>query len=458
LFNDLFMKTIQVLPFFFFFLLITNCGIGQQSVLENYIKEALANNLAIKGSQLQRNKQLSKIEQARKNWLPSVDANANYLLSEGGRTILFPVGDLFNPVYGTLNQLTQSNQFPTDLQNENIPLTPNDYLDLQLKITQPILNSSIKYNQLLQQELLKLNDVDIQIQEKEIIFQTSTAYYNYLKTIEGFKILEETDILLNDLLEINQKLVKYDKATPDVVSDIEYRLANLESEKAKLREQQSIARTYFNILLNQEIETPIEVDTKILSSFTTQQLSLKKLIAEAQQNRLEFQSIEIANTVIELNKERINKEKLPTLGVSGAVGLQTEGFDFATGGPIYTLGFGMAVNLFDSGRRNKRIEEINVDQNILYNNRAQLQQQIEIEVSQIYFSLQSLSSKLVSDRAASKSAQRSYAIIKSKYENDKAILLEVTNAQNQLITSSLREVLTKYDYLIKLVELEKAIQ
>ena len=452
------MKKIQVLLLPVFISLLPFIGIGQNNILENYIKEALENNLSIKGQELERNKQLVKIEQARKNWMPSVDGNASYLFSEGGRTIIFPVGDLFNPVYGTLNQLTQTNQFPTDLENEKISLTPNNYLDAQVKITQPIVNSAIKYNLLLQQELVKLNEVDIQIQEKEIIFQTRSAYYNYLKTIEGFKILDETKSLLNDLLSINQKLVKYDKATGEVISDVEFQLANLESERAQLEEQQAIAKIYFNLILNRPMGSEIMVEKEILSDFIIEDMTLESLIDLAKRNRLEFEKIQIANGVVELNKERIDKEKLPTLGVTGAVGLQTESFNFENGGPIYTLGFGMAVNLFDGGRRKKRIEELTVDQHILTNNHAQLQQKIEIEVSQIFYGLESLKSKLKADRSASISARKSYAIIKSKYENDKAILLEVTNAQNKLITSDLRQVLTKYDYLIKLAELEKAIQ
>ncbi|MFT7606010.1 MAG: outer membrane protein, partial [Saprospiraceae bacterium] len=95
------MKKKQGLFILVWIFLISNVGIGQSSILDNYIKEALANNLSIKGEQLQRNKQLIKIAQAGKNWMPSVDGSANYLFSEGGRTIVFPVGDLFNPVYGT---------------------------------------------------------------------------------------------------------------------------------------------------------------------------------------------------------------------------------------------------------------------------------------------------------------------------------------------------------------------
>jgi len=432
--------------------------LGQSAILEEYVQEALRQNLSVKTEKLRKSQQGLNVELARKNWMPSVDANASYLIAVGGRTISFPIGDLFNPVYGSLNEITQSDQFPTDLANQNIQLTPNNFLDLQLQITQPIINSSIKYNQLIQSELLKLNDIDIQLQEREVIFQTRNAYYNYLKTIEGFNILGTTETLLNDLLAINKKLVKYDKATGEIISDIEFQLAGLNSQRAQLVEQQAVAKAYFNLLLDRTLDTAIEIDEAILNDFTIQNTALDQLIIQAKSQRSEFKKIQIARQVNDLNKQRIDKEKLPTLGASAGLGLQTEAFDFDNGGPLYTLGLGMSVNLFDGGRRKKRIESIQVEQEMLAMNQAQLNRQIELETTNIFYALKSLESKLEADKAAARSARKSYDIIKSKYENDKAILLQVTDAQNKFITSELQQALTKYDYLIKLAELDKTIQ
>lgn len=442
----------------FYLLCWSFLGLGQERILDQYVEEAIANNLTIKGEQLRKNKQLNLMEQARRNWMPSVDGNASYLLSQGGRIIQFPIGDLFNPVYRGLNEITQTNQYPTNLKNEDIQLTPNNFLDAQIQITQPIINSSIKYNQLIQEELLKLNEVDIQLQEREITFQTYSTYYNFLKTVEGFRILDETERLLNELLIINKKLVQYNKATGEVIADVEYQLANLASERASLLEQQEVAKAYFNILLNRSLDATIEIDQALLSNFSMEKEDLQALITQAKNQRIEFQKLQIADSVNELNTERIDKEKMPTLGVTGAVGLQTENFNFDIGGPIFTLGVGMQVNLFDGGRRKKRIEAIQVDQEMLQLNRLQLQQSIEIEITQIYFALESLESKLKADQAAARSALKSYEIIKTKYENDKAILLQVTDAQNKFVTSNLRKILTKYDYLIKIAELQRAIQ
>lgn len=450
------MKNTTFYSLFLCCFLISSAAYAQSPVLDNYIKEALQNNLTIRGEQLKRQKQLNRIDQAQKNWMPSVDVNATYLFATGGRTIPFPIGDLFNPINGTLNQLTQTDQFPTNLENQNIPLTPNNFLDAQVVVSQPIINSSIKYNRRIQEAVVFLNDVDIELQEQAIVLQTQTAYYNYLKAIEGFRILDETEKLLRDILTINKKLVKYDKATGEIISDVEFQLANLESERARLREQQAIAKVFFNSITNRAIDADILLDESLLSNFSIQNMELDSLLATAKSERKEFKSIAIAKGINQLNQERIDKEKLPTLGVSGGVGIQTESFNFDNGGPLYTLAFGASVNLFDGGRRQKRIEEIEVDQLIMDNRKAQLNQQIDIQITQLYYGLKSLESRYAAEQATSISARKTYQIIKTQYENNKAILLQLTDAQNKLITSDLRQVLTKYDYLIKLAELENA--
>ena len=86
-----------------------------QGVLDRYVQEALNENQARKLTQLELQKQQSKLKEAVALYLPSVTFDASYTLADGGRLIQFPVGDLLNPVYNTLNQLTESDQFPTCL-------------------------------------------------------------------------------------------------------------------------------------------------------------------------------------------------------------------------------------------------------------------------------------------------------------------------------------------------------
>ena len=107
--------------------------------------------------------------------------------------------------------------------------------------------------------------------------------------------------------------------------------------------------------------------------------------------------------------------------------------------------------------RKKKIEEIQIDQKYLDIQRQQLQQQVDIQVTQVYLRLQALQARMQSEEVAVNSAKISYTAVKKRYENDKAILIELTQAQNSLTTSELSRALTKYDYLIQLAALDKMI-
>lgn len=441
----------------FCLVLCTQAGLGQSSILDQYIEEAIENNLLIKSTQLSALKQQSKIDQAKRLKGLRADINASYLLARGGRNIEFPVGDLFNPTYATLNQLTNTNQFPTDLENIETQLTPNNFLDAQFNISKPLINSSVKYNQLIQEELLKLNTLDIEIAEEDLILQLKTAFYNYHKSIHAEKILNEAKGLLNDVNEFNAKLIKYDKATPDILYDVEYQIENLESQRSSILEQQTTVKALFNLLLNKDLDSEIQIDNSLLDNIYSELESVSLLNELALEARTEFKQIEVARSVNELNKERINKEKLPTLGISAGVGMQVEEFEFDRYGPLYTVGLGLNMNILDGGIRNKKMEEIQIDQQILDNNSDQLKQKIEIEILQYYYQLKSLESQIASEKAAVLFANKSYLATKKRYENDKAIQIEVIQAQNRITSSELSQLLTQYDYLIKLAELDRAI-
>lgn len=414
-------------------------------------------NLSVKATQLSHQKQQSQIEQANKLWGLSIDLDASYLLAAGGRTLDFPIGDLLNPAYTALNQLTNSSQFPTDLENVKTQLTPNNFVDAQLKISMPLVNSSIRYNQKIQQTILQLEDINIKLQKEDIEYQVKTAYYNYLKSLEGMRILEESEQLLQNVLTFNQKLVKFHKATDEIIYDVQFQIENLKSQKTVVEEQSSLAKALFNLLLKRDLEADIEVDANVLNEIDFDLVSIEALQKKALSKRLEFQQLKVAKEVNTLNQERIQKEGKPVIGASGGIGIQTENFNFDGGGALFTLGLGMSVNLFDNGQRKKRIEELQIDHQLLQNNQAQLQQKVNIEVLQVHYALTSLLGRMKSEQAAEQSAAKSLERFQTRYKNNKALLIELLQSQNRLTTSQLSMTLTKYDFLIKKAELEKVV-
>src|SRR5258708_38210805 len=78
---------------------------AQSPILDAYILEGLKNNLQLKQEQLNYERSMENLAQARALFLPYVGANATYQFTDGGRKISIPVGDLVNPVYQNLNQI-----------------------------------------------------------------------------------------------------------------------------------------------------------------------------------------------------------------------------------------------------------------------------------------------------------------------------------------------------------------
>src|SRR5690606_10100570 len=90
--------------------------VGQESPLPHYIEDELNNNLVLHQSRLSVQRAMNASQEAKAMYLAAVDVDASNTHAKGGLAINLPVGDLLNPVYSTLNTLTQSQAFP-QIQN-----------------------------------------------------------------------------------------------------------------------------------------------------------------------------------------------------------------------------------------------------------------------------------------------------------------------------------------------------
>ena len=115
-----------------------------QQRVDEYVAEGLANNLVLKEKNASLEQSLLVLKDAKSYFLPSLEFGASYTLAKGGRTIDFPIGDLLNPVYTTLNKLTGSNSFP-QLENVSNQLLPNDFYDARFRATLPLLNRDLNF-------------------------------------------------------------------------------------------------------------------------------------------------------------------------------------------------------------------------------------------------------------------------------------------------------------------------
>ncbi|MEM1328352.1 MAG: TolC family protein [Bacteroidota bacterium] len=440
-----------------FIALTTVTSIAQSSLLDQYITTGLDNNLTLIKERIALEQQQTKVKEAYGKFMPTVDFRADYLLAAGGRDIAFPIGDLLNPVYGSLNQLTGESRFPTNLENVNEQFLPNNFHDTRFVISQPLFNTAIYYNHKAQEQLVAVQDAKILAYQVELKKDIKTAYFNYLKTARVLTIYDSTEVLLREVMRINQKLVKYDKATEDVIYSVDYELQQLASDRARTQQQQILAKSYFNTLLHRDLESDIEADATLINT-TAAIYDPQTMVSQALQKRPEIQQIErgiIAGQIAETLQE---KTKLPSIGLQAQAGFQGFGYNFDFDDQAYvTLGVGLQWNIFDGKQKKHRLQQAQLETQQLRQDLELVKQQIELQVRDAWYSVQAAERQLQAERAALRSAQKSFRLIQKRYAADQAILVEFLDARTKMTNAAIAVSISEYDLLIQQAQLERAL-
>jgi len=428
------------------FLVLSQYSFGQDK-LGNYIKSGLANSEVIKQQNIQLDKNLYALKEAKSLFLPNIAFNSTYTRAEGGRTIDFPIGDLLNPVYNSLNQLTNSNSFP-QLQNQSILLNPDNFLDAKIHTTLPIVNAEIIYNKRIKQQQFDLQKIEIDIYKRELVKEIKLAYFNYLKANEAISILENALKLVKENQRINTSLFNNDRINRTAVirSDNEVIKINSQLETAKLTKIN--AKIYFNFILNKPLDTEIELDEyQQIPTFET-----KITIDDREELKKLNGAKDINSNVIKLS----NAFQIPKLNGFLDLGTQAFDFEFNNKSRYYFAGLSLEWSLF-SGNKNKfKVKQAQLDSENITSQINNIDQQLKLQLQMAQNKFQAAILQYNASQSQVNTSQKYYGDIFKLYKEGQALFIELLDAQNQLITSQLQANISRFDTWITNAEIERA--
>jgi outer membrane protein len=293
--------------------------------------------------------------------------------------------------------------------------------------------------------------------ENELKFSIASSYYQYMQSAEALSILNKTRDLLLELLRVNQKLVANAKATKDVVLNAEYEISKVDQQIAESEKNNQVAKSYFNFLLNRGLASEILQDSSIATS-STQEQSVKELSAQALVQRQEVKQIEGG---LRANDQLVGLQKgsayWPKLNAVGDIGYQGFQYKFDSPQQYYLVQFGLSWDLFKGGEKKTKIQQAKIDHQVMENKMEQLKKQIELQVIQAYYELETTKQSALSAESGVRSTEKSFQIIRNKYNEGQAILLEYLDAQNKLTTARLTRSINHYELLRKEAALNKTI-
>lgn len=419
-----------------------------QSALDRYIEEGLTRNEIIKQRNFDINKSIWALKEAKSLFYPTVSLNANYTRAEGGRTIDIPIGDLLNPVYSTLNQLTNSNSFPM-LHNQSVLINPDNFYDAKIHTTMPLLNFEIIYNKRIKMQQTSLQKIELEIYQRELVKDIKIAYYQYMQSLEGVKIYEDALLLVTENQRVNHSLFKNDKINRTAVLRSDNEVIRIAANLATAKQQSDNAKAYFNFLINQKLDTEIEVDL-IKDNIPN------ALVVENTRNREELDKLKQAKEINE-NVGKLTKSYwFPSVSGFADIGFQDFDFDVNRDSRYYFAGVGFAWNIFSGNKNRYKLHQVEEDQKKINSQIDNVAQQLLLQFQIAQNNLKAVLAQYHADINQMKSAEKYNEDITKLYKEGQAIYIELLDAQNQWVNAQLNANISLYNSWIAYAEMERA--
>ncbi len=448
---------------FISFLICWISGYSQENILDTYVKKGLENNLAVQQKQASYDKSIAALKEAKGLFFPHIMLDARFSVAEGGRTIDIPVDQMLNPVYQNLNSINQLlyADVPAEMRPAEYPMLESQSINFlrptehetKLRLIQPILNSQIYYNSKIKKELTNVEQADLATYKRQLIAEIKTAYYLYLQSLEYEKLLIETEQLVQENIRVNKKLVENDKTTIDNVYRAETELHKIKKLQADAQKGKKTSRAYFNFLINSPLESEIEVDSSIEFNYMTSNINDVKLAALAHREEIQMISYYSEVTIDNLKLNQFNA--LPTITGVFDYGYQGEQYHFTNEYDYYMASFILQWDLFKGMQNKHKIEQAKIDKHIIDTKKAELENQINLQVINSYYELEAAYKSVLLAESETKTGKKAFDIVNKKFIQGQSPLIEYIDAQTTLTNAQHKLIISKYDFLIKNAEFEK---
>lgn len=423
-----------------------------QTTLDEYIGTGLKNNLVLEQESISLEKALLSLKIARGRFLPTVALQGNYTTGEGGRSIALPVGDLLNRVYSTLNQLTQTNQFP-QIENVNQNFFPQNFYDAKVRTSMPFFNTDLVYNKKIQQQQILLKEFEVDIYKRELVRDIKTAYFNYLTAQEGIGIYQSALTRAIEGKRVNESLLANGKGLPAYVLRSQSEIENIKAQLTEAEQLSENSKLYFNFLLNREYTA--EINQRFDPNVLLEQVPSILAQEDDTKRREELKQVQ---TLKSLNSDVLKMNQLfwsPRLSGFLDLGAQGENMQYTNQSNYYLLGFQVDVPIFTGFTNRYKIEQSKLDAKSIDASYTVTNQQLDMSKEMARNKLISSYQNYLSAQKQLEAAQSYLTLIDKGYKEGVNTFIESIDARSQLTSAQFLVNINQFNVLIAEANLER---
>ena len=437
------------------------------TIVAGLVHDALLANLELDIAGAAAAERLAALDAARARYLPALDLGARYSRADGGRTIDFPVGNLLNPVYASLNQLTGTTNFPS-VANQSIHLLRPREQDTHLTLTQPLYDARLPAASAARGAEFAAATAARDALAGRVERDMATAYYRWLEAGARSGILDATLELAEANLRVNQSLFDTGKITPDRVFRAEADVLEVQQTRLAATNAERLAQSYVNLLRNAPFDRPLpraqvaDADVSRARDALAQRLGALVLAPAALADaaigqRAELRQLDAAAAAADAGARLARAAFKPQLALAVDAGSQGERYAFGANDRYVLASLVLRFNLFDGGADQAGLAAAHAAGRAARSNRALAEQRVRLEVEQALDALQVSLASLGTSAKRVEAARGGFRIAERKRDLGQINQAEFVDARRVLTDAELNRNVTRYAALGSVAELEYAV-
>lgn len=418
---------------------------AQQNPLDALVREGLEQNLGLTQERLVTDERNLDVTRARALFLPTAGVDARYSAVSG----VLDIGDLVNPAYRALNQLTGTSAFPTDLS-----ITQPFKQDMRVRVTQPLFDASILANYSLARSLREIQHRRLGAAARDLAEGIELGYLQFASARQVAALYGSTLEVLRENLRVSERLVAAGSATPDAVSRARADLSETTQRLAEAEQQRDAAGRALNQLLHRALDHPVEVIPDSALAFPLA-ATLDEALARAHDARDELREADFGIRAARAQTRLAEASFLPSVALAVDYGFQGDRLRFSSANDFTAVSVVVQWNLFNGGRDAARRRQGRLETERAQVAREDLETRITLQVRQAYDAAIVAREAIPTAGARLEAAARTFELVRRRYDEGLAPHLEFTQARADFTNAGLNQILTRYAYAARYVELER---
>ena len=422
------------------------------------VSDALAANLELDTAGAGVAERRAALDQARARYLPSLDFEARYSRASGGRSIDFPVGDLLNPVYATLNQLTGSSHL-APVANQRINFQRAREQDTRITLTQPLYDPRISASRAAAQSEFDASQAGRAALSSRIERDMREAYYRWLQARAQIGIFDAALELAAENHRVNEVLFRNGKITRDLVYRAEADQLEVEQSMLGARNTERLAQSYVNLLRHAPFDRalPVSAVEDGEERGAAASVSLPLMQDAAVQHRPELRELDALAAAAAAAERLAHAAFKPRLALALDAGSQGDTYRFGSDDRFVLASVVLRFNLFSGGADQAGVAGARAAQREARDGRDRQEQQIRFEVQQALQDLQLTQASLGTAAKRVEAAAGAFHIATRKRDLGQINQAEFIDSRRALTDAQLNLNLTRFSALSNLAQLEYAL-